>query len=285
MNSPVNMKLYHPSGNSSSPDSSSGSGTVRILFIADIFATPGMDIVTRLLPGIQRDRKIDFTIANGENCADGRGITVEQVNQLLNLNIDVITSGNHIWDKAPIRKEFKKLPKLLRPLNYPPGSGGRGSVLVETSFNIPVYVINLQGRTYLPSIDCPFRIMDRQLEKISRENTIIFIDFHAESTAEKIAMGWYLDGKVSAVVGTHTHVQTADERILPKGTGYITDAGMTGAFDSVIGMDMKTSIRRFLTQTPQPFQCAQNNIRINGVVVEIDKASNECTSIERLSVP
>jgi len=258
---------------------------LKILFIADIVGRPGLDVLTFQLPGLIRKYKVDFVIANGENGDDGRGLTVDLVNKYLDLGVDVITSGNHIWDKAPIRKEFSKLSNLLRPLNYPPGSGGRGSATYQSKSGIPVTVINLQGRTYLPPIDCPFRTVDRFLDKRTDLAKIIFIDFHAESTAEKQALGWYLDGSVTAIVGTHTHVQTADEKILPKHTGYITDVGMTGAFDSVIGMSSKVAIHRFLTQTPQPFRVAKDNLHINAVLLDVDEETGHCLNIERLNIP
>ncbi len=263
----------------------SGMKTARILFIADIFGKPGLDILTRMLPGWIKDKRPDLIIANGENADNGRGLTVELVNSFYSLGIDVITSGNHIWDKAPIRKEFRKFPNLLRPLNYPPGSGGRGSTVFKTKTGTTITVLNLQGRTFMSPIDCPFRTLERFLENKREESPIIFIDFHAESTAEKQALAWHFDGRVSAIIGTHTHVQTADERIFEKGTGYITDAGMTGAFDSVIGMVPKVAVRRFLTQTPQPFQTASDNLHISGVEVEIDEESGKCVSIERYSIP
>ncbi|MBT3231547.1 MAG: TIGR00282 family metallophosphoesterase [Calditrichaeota bacterium] len=259
--------------------------TVRILFIADIFGKPGLDILTRMLPGFAKEKRADLIVANGENADNGRGLTVELANSLYDLGVGVITSGNHIWDKAPIRKEFKKFPNLLRPLNYPSGSGGRGSTVFSTKSGIEITVLNLQGRTFMTPIDCPFRVLERYLENKKVESPIVFVDFHAESTAEKQALAWHFDGRVSAIIGTHTHVQTADERIFEKGTGYITDAGMTGSFDSVIGMVPKVAIRRFLTQTPQPFQTASDNLHICGVVVEIDSESGKCISIERFSTP
>lgn len=262
-----------------------GVKTVRILFIADIFGKPGFDILARMLPGLITDKRPDLIIANGENADNGRGLTVELANSLFELSVGVITSGNHIWDKAPIRKEFRKFPNLLRPLNYPPGSGGKGSTVFTTKSGTAITVLNLQGRTFMTPIDCPFRTLEGYLENRVEKTPIIFVDFHAESTAEKQALAWHFDGQVSAIVGTHTHVQTADERIFEKGTGFITDAGMTGSFDSVIGMVPKVAIRRFLTQTPQPFQTASDNLRINGVIVEIDEESGKCVSIERLRIP
>lgn len=266
-------------------DLKSRSPQVRLLFIADVVGKPGMDILTRLLPGLIRSRNADFVIVNGENAHNGRGIDPSQAKTILELGADVITSGNHIWDYAPIRKEFHNLPRLLRPLNYPPGAGGKGWVLAETKSGAPVAVVNLQGRLFLPSIDCPFRTMERELAVISEKAKVIFIDFHAESTAEKQALAWYLDGKVSAVIGTHTHVPTADARILPEGTGYLTDAGMTGSYDSVIGMPPKLAIKRMITQTPHPFEVADVNLRVNGVIVDVETETGHCAAIERIELP
>jgi len=226
-----------------------------------------------------------LVIANGENGAEGKGLTVELVKTLSELGVDVITSGNHIWEKQPLRKEFKNLPQLLRPLNYPFGSGGHGSIVAKTKSGKPIAVINLQGRTYMAPIDCPFRAAEREIKNLSAQTRVVFIDMHAESTAEKQALAWFLDGQASVLVGTHTHVQTADERILPGGTGFITDAGMTGAFDSVIGSSVKVAIQRFLTQTPQPFHLAAENLRLNGVVADIDEGTGKCLNIERLNLP
>ena len=266
-------------------EATSRSPQVRLLFIADVFGPPGMDILSRLLPGLIHSHKADVVIVNGENAHAGRGLDPSQAKTIFELGADVITSGNHIWDHAPIRKEFHNLPKLLRPLNYPPSAGGRGSVLVETKAGIPVAVINLQGRLFLPSIDCPFRTAEREVVGLAEKTKIIFIDFHAESTAEKQALGWFLDGKVSAVIGTHTHVPTADARILPEGTGYLTDAGMTGSFDSVIGMQTNVAIKRMITQTPHPFQVADQNLRLCGVLLDIETETGRCAAIERIELP
>lgn len=262
-----------------------GKSTIKLLFIGDIFGKPGLDIVSMLLPNMIQRLKVDFVVSNGENCDEGKGITVDQVNLLHNLGVNVITGGNHIWDKTPIRKAMRDLPNLLRPLNYPIGSGGRGSAVFTTESGIRIAVINLQGRTYMLPIDCPFKIAEREVKKIGDSADIILVDMHAESTAEKQAIAWYLDGLVSAVVGTHTHVQTADERILPRGTGFITDAGMTGAMDSIIGMSIKPAIQRFLTQTPQPFLLSTENVRLNAVLLDFDVETGRCTGIERLNLP
>ena len=258
---------------------------MKLLFIADIVGQTGIDLISRMLPSLVKQYRVDIVVANGENSDDGRGLMPDQVRLFSDLGVDVITSGNHIWDKAPLRKEMRQFNNLLRPLNYPPGSGGRGSIVIQTRLKIPVAVINLQGRTFMPPIDCPFRTADREIKNIKDRARIIFIDMHAESTAEKQALAWHLDGTVSAVIGTHTHVQTADERILPKGTGYLTDAGMTGAMDSVIGMATKVAIHRFITQTPQPYQLARDNLRFNGVLLEFNADNGHCVKIERLNLP
>jgi len=231
---------------------------LKVVFIADIFGDPGLEVMTRMLPVVIRNKNVDFVIANGENGADGKGLTVDLANLYYEAGIDVITSGNHIFDKAPLRKEFRNLPNLLRPMNYPPGSGGHGMVTVKSKSGVEITVINLMGRTFMSPIDCPFRAAERELGRLKSKSPVVIIDFHAESTAEKQALAWFLDGKVSAIIGTHTHVQTADEKITPAGTGYITDAGMTGAFDSVIGLMPNVAIHKFMTQTPQPFTLAKD---------------------------
>ena len=258
---------------------------VKILFIADVFGKPGLDVLARLLPGLIRQYEADLVIANGENGDDGKGLTVELVRTYTELGVNVITGGNHIWDKHPIRKEMRNLPHLLRPLNYPPGAGGQGSGIFTARNGEPVAVISLQGRTYMPPIDCPFRTAERELKRFEGQTRMIVVDMHAEATAEKQALAYFLDGRVSAILGTHTHVQTADERILPDGTGYITDAGMTGPHDSVIGNNIKAAVSRFLLQTPHLLLVAEHNLRLNGVYIEIDAESGRCLQIQRLNLP
>ncbi len=255
---------------------------VNILFIADIVGKPGLKIVTKYIRDIKKKHRINFCIANGENGAGGKGITEKIVREYFELGIDVITSGNHIFEKANVFKQFAEDRRLLRPLNYPPTNPGHGTYIATLSDLTKIAVINLQGRTFMYSIDCPFRIISEELNKISQVTKIIIVDFHAEATAEKMAMGWYLDGKVSAVIGTHTHIQTADERILNKGTGYITDAGMTGPYDSVIGLKKEIAIRRFINQTPSFYQVADNDNRFCGVVLKIDKTTGKTLNIERI---
>ncbi len=258
---------------------------IRILFIADIVGKPGLEILTRLLPGLLEKHKVDFCIANGENGCEGKGLTAKLARTYFSLGVNVITSGNHIWDNRDIYELMKTDPRILRPSNYPEGNRGKGSAVVEIDDGLKIAVLNLQGRTFMFSIDCPFRKGAEEVRRLQKETNIIFVDFHAEASAEKIALGWYLDGKVSALVGTHTHVPTADERILPAGTAYITDAGMTGPFDSVIGLQTDLAIRRFMYQTPVRYRPAQENIRLCGVLVGIDPETGKANSIERISLP
>ncbi len=258
---------------------------INILFIADIVGKPGLEIASKLTPGLKEKHEIDLCIANGENGCEGKGLTQKLTRRYFNLGIDVITSGNHIWYNRDIFEVLKTHERVLRPLNYPEGNYGKGSTVVETADGVPIGVINLQGRTYMFSIDCPFRSVLAEVRKLQKQAKIIFVDFHAEATAEKVAMGWYLDGKVSAVVGTHTHIPTADETILPAGTAYITDVGMTGPFDSVIGLRKELAIKRFLHQTPVRYRVAENDLRYCAVVISVDKESGKATSIERINLP
>lgn len=256
---------------------------MRILFIADLVGESAIDLVLDLLPRIKRQFEIDFVIANAENADKGKGITVQQVQRLKENGVDCLTSGNHIWEprKREVLSKFQGY--LLRPLNYPPGNLGCGSAVFDAPNGIRVAVINLQGRSFMFPLDCPFRLGEEEIRRLRRQTPIIIVDFHAEATAEKQALAWYFDGRVSAVIGTHTHVQTADERILPNGTAYITDAGMTGPFDSVIGMDTRKAIQRFILQSHVYYAIARENIRFNGVVVEIDAGTGKARSIFRLN--
>jgi 2',3'-cyclic-nucleotide 2'-phosphodiesterase len=256
---------------------------MKILFIGDIVGKPGRRAVRELLPWIVEENRIDIVIANCENAAAGFGVTSEIVEELLDCRIDVLTSGNHIWDKKEVMDFVEDYEALLRPANYPEGAPGRGSLVITTPGGLSVGVINLAGRVFMHPLDCPFRTADREIEKIKRTAGVIVVDMHAEATSEKIAMGWYLDGRVTAVLGTHTHVQTADERILPGGTGYITDAGMTGPFDSVIGIKKESIMQRFLLQMPNKFDVAKGDVRLQGVTVEIN-AKGRAAAIERVSV-
>lgn len=256
---------------------------MKILFIGDIIGKPGRRAVRELLPWIIEERRIDFVIANCENAAAGFGVTGEVVEELYGCHIDVLTSGNHIWDKKEIVDFVEGYETLLRPANYPPGAPGRGSVVVATPGGVRIGVINLAGRVFMNPLDCPFRTADREIEKIKNRAQAIVVDMHAEATSEKIAMGWYLSGRVAAVLGTHTHVQTADDRILPGETAYITDVGMTGPFDSVIGIKKEVILQRFLLQIPNKFDVAKGDVRLQGVTVEIDP-DGRAVGIERINM-
>ncbi len=260
---------------------------MRILFIGDIFGRPGRTIVKERLASLVRDNAIDLVIANGENSAAGFGITPQLAEELFELGIDVLTTGNHVWDKREIVDYFEAADgnphspakRLLRPANYASGLPGWG-VYEGQKRNVPFAVINLQGRVFMASNDDPFRTVDQLLKQIQAK--IIFVDIHAEATSEKISMGWYLDGRVTVVVGTHTHVPTADERVLPGGTAYITDVGMTGPFDSVIGVKKELVISRFLNNMPARFEAATGDVRLCAVVVECDDTTGRAKDIKRV---
>jgi 2',3'-cyclic-nucleotide 2'-phosphodiesterase len=257
---------------------------VRILFIGDIVGKSGRLAVQFLLPKILKNEKIDFCIANVENAAGGVGITPDVVQELFTYGIDVMTSGNHIFDKKAVLEIISKEDRLIRPLNYPeycPGNGYNTSIIKD---KYPILIINIAGRTFMDSLDCPFDKASKLLEKFDDDFKIVIVDFHAEATSEKISMAYFLDGKVSAVIGTHTHVQTADERILPKGTGFITDVGMTGAFDSVIGMEKEEAIARFVTKMPYKFKVANNDKKLSAVILDVDTECTRTNAITRLFV-
>ncbi len=262
---------------------------MRILFIGDIFGRPGRTIVKDRLPGIVRDQAVDLVIANGENAAAGFGITPPLVEELFDLGIDVITTGNHIWDKREIIDYFQMVDgngrgpqrRLLRPANYPSDMPGWG-VYHSHKGKATYAVINLQGRVFMAANDDPFRIADQLLKEI--EAKVIIVDFHAEATSEKISMGWYLDGRVTAVIGTHTHVPTADERVLSAGTAYITDVGMTGPYDGVIGVQKELVVGKFLNGMPVRFEPATGDVRLSAVVIDCDEKTGKARSIERLMV-
>ena len=253
---------------------------MRIFFIGDIVGRAGRRAVFSTLPRILSGEQVDLVIANCENAAHGFGVTRKIADQLLAAGIDVLTSGNHIWDKKDILPYMDGQPRLLRPDNYPDAPGS-GLYLGQTASAVPYAVLNLQGRVYMPSIDCPFRRADLILSQLDPSIRVRFVDFHAEVTSEKTAFGLYLDGRASAVVGTHTHVTTADERVLPSGTAYISDVGMTGPLNSVIGMRTQASLKRFLTGMPERFVPAVGPVRLNGVMVEIDERSGQAVSIRR----
>jgi metallophosphoesterase (TIGR00282 family) len=256
---------------------------MRILFIGDIVGRPGRQLVRTGLAALMSRHEIDFVIANGENSAAGFGITREIGDELFDLGVDVLTSGNHIWDKKEALDYIGAEPRLLRPANYPAGVPGNGSYLARARNGQSVGVINVMGRVFMLAIDDPFAVVLREIEAMRQRTRVIFVDFHAEATSEKIAMGWHLDGRVTAVVGTHTHVQTADERVLAKGTAYLTDTGMTGPHDSVIGVEIEPALARFVTALPSRFETATANPRLNAVVVDADDSTGKATDIERLS--
>jgi 2',3'-cyclic-nucleotide 2'-phosphodiesterase len=261
---------------------------MRILFIGDIFGRPGRTIVRERLPELVKQHSVDLIIANGENAAAGFGITAALAEELFEMGIEVLTSGNHIWDKREILEFFESANgnpysparRLLRPANYPSTLPGWGLFQGKTKANVPYAVINLQGRVFMTSNDDPFRVADELLKKVTEK--IILVDIHAEATSEKISMGWYLDGRVTAVLGTHTHIPTADEHVLPNGTAYQTDVGMTGPYDSVIGVKKELVINRFLTNMPARFEAASGDVRLCAVVIECDESSGKARSIKRI---
>ena len=256
---------------------------IRLLFIGDIVGRPGRDLVRLGLRGLVDYHHVDLVIANAENSAAGFGITREIGDQLLDWGIDVMTSGNHIWDKKEALDYIGVEPRLIRPANYPSGAPGNGSYLARTRDGRSVGVVNVMGRVFMLNIDDPFQVVLREIEALRKRTRIVFVDFHAEATSEKIAMGWHLDGKVTAVIGTHTHVQTADERILPKGTAYLTDVGMTGPHDSIIGVEVEPALGRFLNGMPSRFEPATGNPRLNGIVVEADDKTGRALGVTRIS--
>jgi metallophosphoesterase (TIGR00282 family) len=253
----------------------------NLLFIGDIFASPGRTLVARHLRDIVAAEKIDLSIANGENAAGGFGITPNLADELFNYGLDVITTGNHAWDKREIYDYLPRQPRLLRPGNYVDELPGSGMVVVQARNGVECAVLNLQGRVYMPQTDCPFRKADALLAALPASVKVRLLDFHAELTSEKVAMGWYLDGRVSAVLGTHTHIPTADTRILPNGTAYQTDVGMTGPYQSVIGVDKSIVLQRFLTQLPVRMEAARHGAELHAVIVEVDESTGHATAVRR----
>jgi metallophosphoesterase (TIGR00282 family) len=256
---------------------------MNILFIGDIFASPGRRIVADHLQDIVQSNRIDLTIANAENAAGGFGITPSIAEELFALGLDVLTSGNHVWDKRELFDYFARQARLLRPANYP-DAPGRGVIAIRARNDVECAVLNLQGRTYMPPIDCPFRTADRLLADLDPTIKVKFVDFHAEVTSEKVAMGWYLDGRVSAVVGTHTHIPTADTRILPGGTAYQTDCGMTGPYGSVIGVDTAIILQKFLTGLPVRMEASKNSPELHAVIVDVDETTGKARAIRRHAI-
>jgi metallophosphoesterase (TIGR00282 family) len=256
---------------------------MKILFIGDVIGEPGRKVTRQLLPRLKSAYTPDFTILNGENAAGGFGLTTAVADELFSMGVDVLTSGNHIWDKKQIMETLDKDRRILRPANYPAQNAGYGWGIYEPRLGSPkIGVLNLEGRVYMHNLDDPFTLGKSLLEKIREETPIILVDFHAEVTSEKRALGWHLDGLATAVIGTHTHVQTADEEILPQGTAYLTDAGMTGGRDSVIGVKKEDAIHRFLFQTPSRFTPAAGRPWLNGVFIEADPATGKAVKIERI---
>ena len=257
---------------------------MNILFIGDIFAKPGREIVRRGLSALVEHKQIDFVIANVENSAAGFGVTGDIADTILGYGVDVMTSGNHIWDKKEVLDYLPRQPKLLRPANYPAGVPGRGAYLGRTRTGEPVGVVNVMGRVFMTPLEDPFAVAVREIEALRAKARVVIVDFHAEATSEKVAMGWHLDGRATAVLGTHTHVQTADDRVLPKGTAYVTDVGMTGPHDSIIGVVTEAALGRFLSGMPARFEAAAGAGRLNAVVITADPATGKATRIERLNM-
>jgi len=263
---------------------------VKLLFIGDIVGQPGRRAVKELLPRLREQHALDFVIANGENSAGGSGITPKTAEEIFSAGVDVITTGDHLWDQKEVVELLEHEKRFLRPLNYPPGTAGKGSGVYEvqvpnSKVQAPVLiaVLNLQGRTFMPPLENPFLAGREEVKKLREQTRIIFVDFHAEATSEKIAFARMVDGQVSAVVGTHTHVQTADEQIFPGGTAYLTDAGFTGPHESVLGREIAPVIQRFLTNTPQRFEVAKERVILHGALIEIDEASGRAVGIQRVS--
>jgi 2',3'-cyclic-nucleotide 2'-phosphodiesterase len=257
---------------------------VKVLFIGDIFGEPGRRALARAVPRLVAQRQVDVVIGNGENAAGGFGITPELAEELFDLGLAVITTGNHAWDKKEILDYFPREPRLLRPANYPSGVPGNGSVVVESAGGEQLGVLQLMGRAYMPTLDCPFQVAKKELAALKKRTVAVIVDMHAEATSEKMAMGHYLDGEVVAVVGTHTHVQTADDQILPKGTAYLTDIGMTGPLHSVIGVKKELAIEKFLTGMPRRFEVASGPSVFCAVLLELDARLGKALSIERIRI-
>ncbi|HEX9781061.1 MAG TPA: TIGR00282 family metallophosphoesterase [bacterium] len=257
---------------------------MKILLIGDVVGRPGREIVRQLVPRLREESGIDLVIANCENAAAGSGITPSTAEDLFLGGVDVLTSGNHVWRKKEANELLKLDPRVIRPANYPDGVPGAGSTVVETPSGLKVGVLNLMGRVFMEPLDCPFRTADRELARLTLITPVIIVDMHAEATSEKVAMGWYLDGRVSAVLGTHTHVQTADERVLPKGTAVMTDVGMTGPHDSVIGRRVDQILERFLTNIAVRSEVAEGNVQLRGALVTVDPATGRAQAIDRVAM-
>ena len=257
---------------------------MNLLFVGDIVGEPGRHALRRLLPGLRQTLQLDMVIANGENAAGGAGITVNTAGEILAAGVDIITTGDHLWDQKEVVELLQNEKRFLRPLNYPPGTPGQGSTVLKIRDLPPIAVMNVQGRTFMqPPLDNPFTLGLEEAKWLRQQTPIIFVDFHAEATSEKIAFARMLDGHVSAVVGTHTHVQTADEQIFPGGTAYLTDAGFTGPHESVLGREIVPVVTRFRTAMPQRFEVARNDVKLHGAIIEIDNATGKAMKIQRVS--
>lgn len=257
---------------------------MKVLYIGDIMGEPGRRTVARAVPRLVAQRQVDLVIGNGENAAGGFGITPELAEELFEMGLAVITTGNHAWDKKEVLEYFPREPRLLRPANYPLGVPGNGSIVVESAGGDRLAVVQLMGRAFMPTIDCPFQVARRELSRVKQETPAVIVEMHGEATSEKMAMGHFLDGDVTAVVGTHTHVQTADEQILPKGTAYMTDIGMTGPLHSVIGVKKELAIEKFLTGMPRRFEVASGPSVFCAVLLELDARLGKAITVERIRI-
>jgi metallophosphoesterase (TIGR00282 family) len=256
---------------------------LKLLFIGDIVGEPGRKAVRDLLPALRERHGLDVVVANGENAAGGNGITPRLAAEIFAAGVDLITSGDHLWDQKEVLQLLLGEPRFIRPLNLPPGTPGQGSVVLRPPGRIPIAVLNAQGRTFMHPVDCPFLAARAEVERLRAQTPVILVDFHAEATSEKIAFGRMLDGRASAVIGTHTHVQTADEQIFPGGTAYLTDAGFTGPHDSVIGREIEPVLQRFLTGQPQRFEVARGRVLLQGALITVDETTGQALAIERVS--
>lgn len=254
---------------------------IKLLFIGDIVGSPGREAIKQLVGPLKKEEGLDFMVANGENASAGSGITAKVANELFDSGVDVITSGDHIWKKPEIFELITRESRILRPINFPSGAPGKGAA-VFTKGAKKIGVINVNGRVFMDPLECPFKTTLAAVEELQKETKAIIVDIHAEATSEKVALGWYLDGLASAVLGTHTHIQTADEKILPKGTAYLTDAGMCGPYNSVIGRRVEDVLTRFLSMVPVKFEVADENIQLHGAIVEIDEKTGKAVSISRI---
>ena len=258
---------------------------MTLLFIADIVGQPGRRAIKELVPKLRQKYRLDLVVANGENSAGGSGITPQTAEEIFSSGVDIITCGDHLWDQKDVIQLLERESRFVRPLNYPPGTPGQGSVLFKLDGLPPVGIINLQGRTFMPPLENPFHTVLAEVERLRQNTGLILVDFHAEATSEKVAIARLLDGRVSAVIGTHTHVQTADEQIFPGGTAFLCDAGFTGPHESVIGREIEPIIKRFMTNMPQKFEVAKGRVLLQGAILDLDERSGRATRIERVSEP